>query len=223
VAFAEVLKQLRFRSRLRFHDNVPLAPIVCSQTTVNFDGLSRIDCVVEDTKQAAAIEVKLGTTRMGSSEFGSRFFSKCQWSDHVPARVKGNMIAVLDGRFIQPELGQAPLKVELEGRSLAVLQTWFLVLRRDVWRKWEKSTPTFQRPCYVLLFEDFVPAVGGATEFDEIVRLLVGSEFAGPWGCASSSSDRPIRHPTQVQFTGTRTAKASPKSSHRIAESRNGK
>ena len=185
VSFAEAINTLGFQQPLRFHDNVPLAPILCDECTVAFDGLSRIDCILEDGKQAVALEVKLGTKLMAATKFAERFFSACDWSNHVPARVKGNMIAVLDGRFVQPQLASEPLVVELAGGdTLPVIQAWFLLLRQEVWKKWEKNTPTFQRPCQILLLEELVPAVGGPTGFDEIVRQLVGSEFAVSWGLA---------------------------------------
>lgn len=178
----ETMQALGLLSTVRFHENVSLAPIECSEGTFKFDGFSRIDCLIEDGQRAIGIEVKLGTQRLSASDIQSRFLKDCSWSKHIPPKIKGNMIAILDGRFCQPELASVSLKAEVAADNVVpLLKTWFLLLRRQVWRRLQVNPPSIQRTCHVLILEDLVPMIGGPIGFDEIVRHLVGDEFAISW------------------------------------------
>jgi hypothetical protein len=161
---------------------VDLAPLSVGETKAGFDKLSQIDCLVEDGQRGIALEIKLGLTRMRGADFEDRFFDDCVWSRHVTPQIKGNMIAILDGRFSQREFAESQLSARIDNRPVHLSREWLLLLRNEVWLKWAKRCPSFNRPCYVLLFEDFVPSVGGPEEFDRIVRELIGNELAVAWG-----------------------------------------
>lgn len=183
---ATALTRLNFGNALQVGCNAGLSPICIDGNSYPFDGFSQIDCLLTDSEKAVAIEVKLGTTRMAGAEFRNRFLTPCKWSKHIPPRITGNMIAILDGRFENSELSKFALSTAVaSGLPLPVLQSWILLLRTEVWNKWASNPPRFNRPCSVLLFEDLVPAVGGAKEFDAIITKLVGGDFANSWGLVS--------------------------------------
>jgi hypothetical protein len=182
VRMTELLARMGIGRQAAFHDNVELDPVTVGETRAGFDKLSQIDCLVEDGQHGIAVEIKLGLTRMGVADFEDRFFDDCGWSRHVPPQIKGNMIAILDGRFSQRELAGVHLSARIGNRAVPLSREWLLLLRGTIWQKWAKRSPSFNRPCHVILFEEFVPAVGGPEEFDGIVRELIGNEFAAAWG-----------------------------------------
>ena len=180
--FAEFLARKGVTLPVKLYDNVGLAPVEHAGTSVLFDGLSRVDCLITDDARGIAIEVKLGKSRMAAGEFSNRFFTSCDWSNHVPPRIKENMIAILDGRFTQLDLVNTTLVAEVsDSISCQIDPEWIILIRREVWNKWRSSPPQFNRPCRTIVFEELVPAVGGSVEFNCIVADLVGDEFAQAW------------------------------------------
>ena len=185
VSFTQVLSINNLGLDFSSHDNVSLVPIQREEdpSSYAFDGMSQVDCAIA-CERVFPIEVKLGTTRMAAGEFGRRFLAPCCFTKHVPPRVCGNMIAVLDGRFEDQTISEVPLRVELdEGNQVLLTLDWGLVVRREVFDHWARnSSPVMNRTCWIILFEDFVQAVGGADAFDSVVKDLVGYEFADAWG-----------------------------------------
>jgi hypothetical protein len=177
-----LLASMNCNAPISFCENVPLAPISYQNEPYSFDGLSQIDVLAAGDACGLGIEVKLGTTRMSPSEFERRFLRPCVFSNHVPPRINGSMIAILDGRFPQNSLEGLPLSASLEdGTKLTLASSWVLVLRRQVFQSWGTKSPEFNRACWVLVFEDFVAAVGGAAEFDRVAHRIVGDRFAEAW------------------------------------------
>jgi len=174
---------------ISFHENAPLCPLEHDGRAYSFDALSQVDCLVVRGSAGLAIEVKLGTSRMASREFRRRFLQPCTFSRHVPPRIRGKMIAVLDGRFREEGFGDAPLCAAPAGRQPVTLaRSWVLLIRREVADAWAANPPLFRRDCWILLFEDLVPAAGGQDEFDKIVSSLVGDRFAEPWGLSPEAT-----------------------------------
>ena len=183
--FEQVLNDNAVGAAFSVHDNVPLMPLLFENVEYAFDGMSQVDCVVHgDT--SFGIEIKLGTTRMASAEFSRRFCSPCGYTTHTPPRIRGSMIAVLDGRFEQDDLKHVPLKAEVvTGDAAPIAESWGLVVRRQVFSQWSNTIfPTMTRHCWAIVFEDFVDAVGGSVRFNEIVLDLVGNDFVEAWGLA---------------------------------------
>jgi hypothetical protein len=126
--------------------------------------------------------VKLGISRMAPGEFGRRFLRPCAVSKHVPHRVKGNMIAVLDGCFSAAGVADLSLTaVPNVGQPLTLVRSWVLLIRRKIAKAWAKNPPKFRRDCWILQFEDLARAVGGQKEFDRVVSVIVGDQFAAAW------------------------------------------
>lgn len=180
--FKHVLNNIAVGNVFTVHDNVPLKPLGFENVEYAFDGMSQVDCVVYG-EASFGMEIKLGTKRMTVPEFTSRFCSACGYTAHKPPRIRGSMIAVLDGRFVRDELKNVPLEAEVtDGVFTSLAQSWGLVVRRQVFSKWRKSDfPNMTRNCWVIVFEDFVDAVGGTNRFNEIVLELVGDEFVEAW------------------------------------------
>ena len=83
-----------FSGELAFIDNVPVLNVELDATTYGIDGESQIDCLATDGTNGFGIEIKMGTTRMGTLEFTRRFMKSCKPShpnDETP-RLAGNMI-----------------------------------------------------------------------------------------------------------------------------------
>ena len=177
----DVLCNSRIKKPL-FCANVSLDPLIYNGESYTFDGLSRIDCLIYESNNGIAMEIKLGITRMTPAEFGKRFLKSSECSAHVPPRIKGNMISVLDGRFSREEFAHCPLTTQINRcQKISVAADWLLLVRKSVWERWAKQPPQFRKHCRVLVFEDFVTAVGGTQIFDDIVQQLVGGEFALAW------------------------------------------
>lgn len=181
--FERVLRENEVGTDFTVHDNVSLASLKYENIEYAFDGMSQVDCVVYGNT-SFGVEIKLGTTRMTATEFTRRFCSQCRFTNHVPRRVCGSMIAVLDGRFEQDDLKQVQLMAKVtEDVFVPLAKSWGLVVRRQVYSQWDKKAfPSVARPCWVIVFEDFIDAVGGADNFNKIVSRLVGDEFVTSWG-----------------------------------------
>jgi hypothetical protein len=179
----QVLKANAVESEFTVHYNVRLKPLLFEKVEYGFDGMSRVDCVIYGNT-AFGVEIKLGMKKLTATDFTSEYCSPCGYTSHPSPRICGNMIAVLDGRFQQDTLKDVPLSVEIRaGVSSLLANQWGLVVRQKVIDQWTRNdAPILTRPCWVIAFEDFVPAVGGPNCFNDIVLKLVGDDFVGAWG-----------------------------------------
>jgi hypothetical protein len=141
------------------------------------DGAQTVDVLCVGQQRAVAIEAKLGLTRMSPSEFPKRFCHPCGVSGHADPRLTGSMIAVLD-RLLPFTNGRVVATVNDQSWPLA--PNWWLVLRAPVWRGWAARLPV--RFARILVFDELVALYRGRGEFDDLVRHVVGTDFASRWG-----------------------------------------
>ncbi|NUQ72765.1 MAG: hypothetical protein HUU21_04340 [Polyangiaceae bacterium] len=150
--------------------------------TAMCDGEQRIDVLCAGRTSALAMELKLGETRLSPGAFASRFLCPCTTSRHAPPRISGKMPAVLERLLPSPF---ETLHAVIGAERYALANHWWLVLRAKVWNSWAKraaGSPLPTRLARVLLLENVVRVYGGADPFDDLVRELVGSDFAAKWG-----------------------------------------
>ena len=178
----ELIVAIGIEAPILFYRNVPLQQVVFAEQEYRFDGMSRVDCLVARGSAGLAIEVKLGISRMAPGEFRRRFLRPCAGRSTQRARIKGNMIAVLDGCFSTAGFADLSLTAAPNvGQPLTLVQSWVLLIRHKVAKAWAENPPKFRRDCWILQFEDLVRAVGGQKEFDRVVSVIVGDQFAAAW------------------------------------------
>jgi hypothetical protein len=141
------------------------------------DGAQKIDVLCVGEEGAIGIEAKLGETRMSLSEFPKRFCKSCEISGHIDPRIKGNMVAVLDGSL---PFEDRRILATLGNRSWPLPMHWWLVIRERVWTSWMRSVPL--RFARILVFEQLARlSCRTATEFNDLVLQVIGKDFAEPW------------------------------------------
>jgi hypothetical protein len=166
---------------ITFDHNIRINPPMFNGLAHSLDGAQKLDCFVTDGTNGLAIEVKLGAERMAKATFESRFLTDCDRSGHKDARLKGNIIAVLDGRYASLSTSSVPLAAVGKIAMVPLATEWLLVLRRVVWRGWTTNGKPSLKHATIVVFEDLVPLVGGPSEFNQIVLNLLGKEFAQAW------------------------------------------
>lgn len=151
---------------------------------LGFDGVHKIDVAALNLETGICypIEAKLGFERLGRNEFEKRFLGECGTS-HGNTRVKGSMIAILEGKLPHSYTGQQ-LTVSWEGQQFTVSPLWVLVARKSVIAKWKESQPPrLSSNCQVIEFENLVEAYGSASEFNSLVGRLVNVDYFKEWRC----------------------------------------
>jgi hypothetical protein len=102
--------------------------------TYSCDGAQVVDVLCACNDHAVALEAKLGDTRMTPREFKDRFCRPCEMSKHQPSRLRGRMVAVLDGSL---PFASSQVLALVDQRALPVDGNWWLVIRRNAWSGWE--------------------------------------------------------------------------------------
>lgn len=143
------------------------------------DGAQTVDVLCVGGELAMAFELKLGEERLRANEFESRFMEDCATS-HAESRLKGKMVSVLERRF--PWSGEAALQASTGTENWEVVRPWWLVVRKSVWARWEKSRPPNLSHGRILVLEEVVGELGGEAAFNDLVRELVCDNFYSAWG-----------------------------------------
>lgn len=178
VSLLSDLKAADVGLQVRFAADSASVVVHSGSESFSCDGAQTIDVLCYGSNGfAVALEAKLGETRMRSGEFRSRFCVSCERADHLDARVRGSMVAVLEHDF--PFLEEAELIAHIDDQEWRVHRAWWLVVRRQVWKSWRGMAPV--RNARVLLFEDLASIYGSDREFDELVSQVIGTDFASRW------------------------------------------
>ena len=149
------------------------------------DGAQRVDVLIAGANdRAIALEVKLGDTGLSLANL-SKFCVRCTLT-HSGTKIGGKMFAVLERSFAR-ELQDPVVNVALDGRSLALAEPWWLVVRPTVHRKWPGNDLPM-RSARLLLFDRLASLYGSERDFDSLVAALVGNGFGQRWRIAFEGS-----------------------------------
>lgn len=145
-----------------------------------FDGAHRVDVGIFDLRRRTckAIELKLGKTRMGATEFARRFVQPCGAS-HNDTRVKGSVISILE-RHLADSV-HAPIELVRNKVTFTLERNWILVVRQSVLSSWSTSGPPTSPNCRTLAIEDLIEALGGKCCFNTLVAELVNGDHFDHW------------------------------------------
>ena len=143
------------------------------------NGAQAVDVLAVAGGTATAVELKLGLTRMSRSAFRGRFCHPCGISGHADSRLTGSMVAVLDR--LLPFAGGRVSAVDGH-RTWDLSERWWLVIRQQIWRSWRNQLPV--NAARILVFDRLASLYGDAAEFDQLVRDIVGGDFAARWQIA---------------------------------------
>ena len=145
------------------------------------DGEQTADVLCTGAERAIAIEAKLGETRMGASDFRKRFCVRCEKSKHSDSRLSGSMVAVLERSL--PFEGTSELVAHVDGGQWTLAEPWWLVVRQVVLNRWRRSNDLPVASARFLVFDELaeVYASGSHQKFDQLVKRVVGSDFARRW------------------------------------------
>jgi hypothetical protein len=159
---------------------LPFCQIEREGHALGFDGASRIDVGITGNGRVLACEAKLGETRSSVKRFNEEFLEQLELS-HKGTRLKGNTMAVLDGRFPESVNARESLRARLDDDSSSVVcAEWVLIIRKSVVERWGGSKPVL-RNCAVKVAAEEVAEEPG-TDFQKIASELIGSEtFANDW------------------------------------------
>lgn len=144
--------------------------------TYSCDGAQTVDILCAGQERAVAMEAKLGGTLMSFTNFPKRFCGEVKVSAHADPRVNGNMVGILDRL---PPFSDSEIFATVDDRIWPISTHWWLVVRRRVWRSWANRSPV--RLARILVFDDLAQIYGGPREFDDLVRQVVGNDFASHW------------------------------------------
>ena len=182
-SLAALLAGAGLAAPLFLHHRVELERPVFRGIQFGLDGEHKLDCLITDGNTGMAIEVKLGIGRLAAETFERRFLKDCCRSNHGDVRLRGNMIALLDGRLGDLSTATALLSARIQGgEAVTIASKWLLVVRESVWSAWKAGRAPALRDANVVVMEELVPLVGGHARFDQIVLELIGSDFAKAWG-----------------------------------------
>ncbi|MGO9306890.1 MAG: hypothetical protein ACLP3R_24840 [Candidatus Korobacteraceae bacterium] len=141
------------------------------------DGEQKVDVLCSGGDRAIAFEAKLGETRMGSADFRKRFCVRCEKSKHADSRLSGSMVAVLER--LLPFDGTSNLVAQVENSQWTLVEPWWLVVRQVVVDKWRSDIPVASGR--ILVFDALARIYGSRLQFDQLVKRVVGSDFASRW------------------------------------------
>jgi hypothetical protein len=177
ISLSELLTKLGVEGTLNVQHDVPLAPLITEISTFRLDGAQKLDGLISNGAKGIAIEVKLGRKGLTAKSM-LRHLKDCCASTHKDRRIKGNIIALLDGRFAG--LPQPPIPFKSEG-GVTLASQWLLVVRESVYESWRRTGWPQMRHAHVIIFEDLAQLIGGARQFDDMVKELIGGDFAEAW------------------------------------------
>jgi hypothetical protein len=148
-----------------------------------FDGASRVDVVVRlRAGAAAAFELKLGETRLAKTRVDEEWLRPCEPS-HDGRRWRGNMMAILDRRFLGPV--PQDLFVTTTRDKVVLERDWFVVARQGTLDSWKTSPPNFGPHVRQVSFENVVHKLGGKDAFNGLVRRELEMDFYEDWIAAA--------------------------------------
>jgi len=168
---------------LEFHADRAKLQVVHDGQRFDCDGAQKVDVLAAGADKAIAIELKLGVTRLSTSEFSARFSQPCTMSKHSRPKINGSMIAVLE-RSTPFEMSK--IFARIEDRQWTVAEAWWLVVRKRVFDRWEGDWPV--RTARIALFESLAEAYGDQSDFDDLVHSIVGTGFFSRWEIAPAHS-----------------------------------
>jgi hypothetical protein len=148
-------------------------------TTLQFDGAHAVDLFCRgENGRGLAFEAKLGLDRLSSADFNRRFLAGVSVTGHTPARVKGNMVSILNYRAIG---ALEPLDLRTTAPKAELADPWAMVTREAVCQRWLLQQPRLSETAHWFSFDRIAADFGGAVEFDDLVKQIVGDGFFGAW------------------------------------------
>jgi hypothetical protein len=167
----------------RFLSDQATLRVEATSVTFQCDGVQRLDVLCAGSNgRGLALENKLGSMRLSASAFVDRFCSPCTSSGHGDPRIRGQMPALLDRKIELPRdvAAQATLTATIDGESWIVVEHWWLILRRKVLERWPLADLSL-RYARIFAFDDLARLFGSAADFDDLVRSIIGNQFANRW------------------------------------------
>lgn len=166
-------------------------PLIISEASINydskygkygFDGTHRIDVAVllPSSQKCIAIEVKLGKDRLSAYTFNKRFLCDCEIGLHRDVRIRGSMIAILEGKLPIPCNGKYVF-VEHQGIKFNLYNKWILVVLQQIKDNWDRHVKPSLENCVTITFESIVKSYGEPKHFNELVRELVNFDYYKEW------------------------------------------
>ncbi|MCC2525728.1 hypothetical protein [Vibrio coralliilyticus] len=160
-------------------------PIFFPESDVMFDGFSTIDLAIElKDGIVLPIEVKLGKTGLAKASV-DKMLSDCSISSHTSEkRISGKVFSILNRNYdtkLKSAIGESILSTKIDGRTLALSDSWGIIARSKIISSWQKLPPNFNS-LQTYLSVNEICCDYGENNFNRVVtEILSGVNFYDEW------------------------------------------